>query len=86
MTERNDGGSAFPSSDLDPLHGVSGMTLRDYFAAQAMAAIIAKLSLMGTDPEGIAGILYSHDGKRAIMAQVAAGAYGYADAMLEARK
>ena len=43
----NTGGPAFPRNILDHGHGVttvheSGMTLRDYFAAKAMQALIEK--------------------------------------------
>lgn len=50
------------------------MTLRDFFAVQAMQAIIAKSPLTQTD-----STLNKQN-------RVALGAYSYADAMLEARK
>lgn len=38
MTKINDGGSAFP----EPLHAqCGGMSLRDYFAAQALTGLLA---------------------------------------------
>ena len=38
----NDGGPAFPSSNTpDTGYFAEGMTLRDYFAAKALAAILA---------------------------------------------
>ena len=45
-TQINDGGSAFPIADtVHPTgqvqYGANGMTLRDYFAGQAIAGIIA---------------------------------------------
>lgn len=40
MDKINDGGPAFPVSDLGA-HGQFGMTLRDYFAAKAMQGICA---------------------------------------------
>ena len=49
MNTTQDGGHAFPTIYLDPEYGsgYSGMTLRDYFAGQALAGWIA-----GTrDPE-----------------------------------
>ncbi len=52
-----------------------GMTLRDYFAAHAMSALIAKLPLK----EAPAGDMSFPE-------KVAGGAYDYADAMLAARK
>jgi hypothetical protein len=58
---------------------IAGMTLRDYFAAKAMQAIIAKHPLViakagEPDPDPDLEI------------EAARGAYSYADAMLEARK
>jgi len=73
-----DGGSAFPlavpagtiGSGCGP-HNEWGMSLRDYFAAKAMAAFIAG----GQDDKAA----YNHSGK------CAEWAYAQADAMLEAR-
>lgn len=69
-------GPAFPSTDLhnDPLHGLhevfnQGMTLRDYFAAKAMAALIANNWPI-------------HGGAKNAIANVS---YEMADAMLEER-
>ena len=53
---------------------VQNMELRDYFAAQAMQAIIAKSPLSQTDDSNEK------------QTRVALGAYSYADAMLETRK
>ena len=72
----NDGGQAFPGpndatqngSPLYPEYG-GGMTLRDYFAAKAMAALITCAPNHGDLPQGMAAI----------------DAYRYADAMLKAR-
>ena len=38
----NTGGHAFPAHHFDLAEGEHGMTLRDYFAAQAMQALIEK--------------------------------------------
>lgn len=59
------------------------MNKRDYFAAQAMQAIIAKMPLTAViyDDED-----YNDEDLNMIMVAVAKGAYGYADAMLEQRK
>jgi hypothetical protein len=67
MSERDDGGPAFPWGE----HGthLGGMSIRDYFAAQAMEAIVS------TVPHLCA--------VRA--ADVACEAYDYADAMLAER-
>jgi len=42
MSKKDDGGPAFPREDYqtDNAAGQIGMTLRDYFAAKAMAAIL----------------------------------------------
>ena len=40
----NDGGPAFPVADTIHWDGHNGMTLRDYFAAQANASLIIALS------------------------------------------
>lgn len=80
---RDDGGPAFPaggaqwnesthSYDIVPLTG--GMTLRDYFAAKAAAAIISGGMADGTKMKATD---YGH---------IANAAYVMADAMLEARK
>ena len=70
MSNNNTGGPAFP---LFAATGYTGMTLRDYFAAKAMQAI------MGSDRYmGIIGVNnYQH--------RVASDAYAMADAMLKAR-
>ena len=75
-----DGGPAFPMADQytqngDPVcQGSCGMTLRDYFAAAVLPAIIADAGLEG---------LRENTGKQ--LASVALIAYGMADAMLAER-
>lgn len=64
-----DGGPAFPVGSSTT---GQGMSLRDYFAGRALQGLMAG---RGTNPEGFADI----------KAYVAAVAYRYADAMLEAR-
>lgn len=61
---------AFPSNVNDQ---TKGMDLRDWFAGQAMAAIIAKMPFQATPDD------FTPYQKTAI------GAYDYADAMLTAR-
>lgn len=73
-TTTNDGGSAFPVCDAGtsfrgPLHG---MTLRDYFAGQALIGLLAH------------GAEIDHE--RGIFLTNAVTAYRYSDAMLEARQ
>jgi hypothetical protein len=72
MSEKDDGGPAFPWGE----HGthLGGATLRDYFAAKAMQAMITKSNGQG-ETGGAAGVPV-----------VAEYAYEYADAMIEARK
>ena len=67
MTKINDGGPAFPREDFH--NGVPGMSLRDWFAGQAMAGWLASF---GPD-----------DGYRS--AGIAEFAYEIADDMLAAR-
>jgi hypothetical protein len=71
---KEDGGSAFPLHE-----GVAndGMSLRDYFAGQALASL-AFPSLIEAFKEGVPR-------DTAIMG-VSEGAYAFADAMLEARE
>ena len=42
---KNDGGSAFPLQGNNEYDRVSGMSLRDYFAAKAMQGILSNLDL-----------------------------------------
>lgn len=76
MSGHNDGGPAFPAQPIQHFPDGSaivqeqgGMTLRDYFAAKAMAAFV----IAGVDE------CARHDGKAAQFA------YALADAMLAAR-
>lgn len=70
MTQRNDGGPAYPIPGLQNDADFNGMTLRDYFAAKAMQAIIIG---NGAD-ECALGLGAAKD------------AYAMADAMLAARE
>ena len=45
--QQNDGGPAFPREYVT--NGVPGMSLRDWFAGQAMAAFIASSEMNGND-------------------------------------
>ena len=69
---KNTGGSAFPIPNVD--HVYDGMTLRDYFAAKAMTAVI--LMENAAHREG-----YMFEGWQAL----AEDCYNWADAMLKAR-
>ena len=62
------------------------MSLRDRIAVEAMAAIIAKIPLVGYNFSGdVSQRNVPYAEKKAIMHAVALGAYDYADAMLEER-
>ncbi|EAN2380098.1 hypothetical protein NNV42_003100 [Escherichia coli] len=77
------GGRAFPCDsiverdEVGHLHGFEvssgGMTLRDYFAAKAMQAMISNPSIIDNDSDG--AVNYA-----------ASAAYKFADAMLKARE
>lgn len=84
MSDKNTGGSAFAGlkaakiemvggridgAYVDEYKAVGGMSLRDYFAAKALIAIIGH------------GDIFTHEEH----SDVARWAYGYSDAMLEER-
>jgi hypothetical protein len=73
----NDGGSAFPSPPSQHSNGFystgEGMTLRDYFAAKAMSAVLKELWQQGEHSSPIPPL-------------AAKFAYEMADAMLKARE
>ena len=73
MSNTNTGGPAFPQHGFDNIAekftSQGGMTLRDYFAAKAMQAIVSNDATFSTKYVGLA----------------AKDAYVYADAMLKAR-
>ncbi len=75
------GGSAFPVAD--DASDMPGMTLRDYFAAQAMPLALAEYRMVTNSTKSAMGedwgIPYG-------LSSVASKAYEMADAMLEARK
>lgn len=80
MSEIKDGGPAFPvpgkfyvERGHVELEGTTGLSLRDYFAAQAMQAIIAK-SPFQAEPQSFE-----------VHYKTAMGAYEYADMMLKVR-
>lgn len=41
MSDKTDGGWAFPMADTDKTYGTNGMSLRDYFAAMVMQGVLA---------------------------------------------
>ena len=75
MTTKDDGGPAFPFAATDPSNvpmQAPGMSLRDWFAGQAMQAVVT-----GRWAHDTAGIPSD--------AEIAADAYLQADAMIAAR-
>ena len=72
MTDKT-GGPAFPVGSGD-MRDPTGMTLRDYFAAQAMQGAIAH------------GLFNADKGNKDYAEYVSMLAYIYADAMLKARE
>ena len=76
MTDKT-GGAAFPASGHPNMQFVAqeGMTLRDYFAAKAMNAMISTIPLPWSLREQCEGDFYD----------TAQSAYKMADAMLKAR-
>ena len=107
-TPRDDGGPAFPVPHLVTIHGeianagaVGGMTLRDYFAAKAMAAMVGNFynTWRGVEDAQCEGDSDSTSPHRDMLLdrngvtgeydgakEVAADAYIIADAMLAARR
>ncbi|WP_407971428.1 hypothetical protein ACJ51O_07975 [Burkholderia pyrrocinia] len=87
MNEINDGGPAFPEvpGDRNGYEGKSGMTLRDYFAAKALAGMLAEPLSDDTEPGSIF-FTPNFDKEHAQPGdRIAAAAYVLADAMLRAR-
>ena len=86
-TRNNDGGPAFPLQDWDPViqsrRNDTGMTLRDYFAAKAMAMAYDHYS-RDLDTENCSGHDFPWSEER-YLAIVADASYELADAMLKAR-
>ena len=92
-TPINDGGAAFPrpvsfSEEGGTHRGTLGMTLRDYFAGQALAGFVGQWEKEICEA-GVDEISNEkrREGARADWIQRAAyTSYGYADAMLAARE
>lgn len=72
MTTKDDGGRAFPAQDNNG-HNFGGMTLRDWFAGQALIAV---MQVCGAD--------HMRDGEK-IQDMFARRAYQAADSMLAER-
>lgn len=81
MTDKPDGGEAFACASCDGHQ--DGMSLRDYFAGQALAGITANSEMI---PE-LAGVIIRKGGSREqIDALVAKKAYEHADAIIAERQ
>ena len=74
MTEKNNGGTAFPIHPQVYDNKFKGMSLRDYFAAKAMQGLLSNFDL-GKD--------IMLNGKTVSVPQLA---YMYADSMMQARE
>lgn len=77
----------FPTCSSDGACGQyahGGMSLRDYFAAKAMASLIAKFPLL--DADGEYGGPTTREANGVLSLALAESSYCFADAMLEARK
>lgn len=79
MSTLNNGGPAFPYVGQQYKEHGTGMTLRDYFAAKALAAVFT--DAMAEAREG-SGLFQDPDWREGI----ALDAYKYADAMLAERQ
>jgi hypothetical protein len=84
MTDKQTGGPAFPCDltmyDEEVKVNYQGMTLRDYFAAKALPAVIAD-----PDTRETLHIVIQTRGECTFQLTAALLAYGFADAMLKAR-
>lgn len=85
MSKRNDGGAAFPSTDyLDEkaIGSSLGMSMRDYFAGQALIAFSTLLTMI--TGANVSNVKMQNDG---VIDEpfIAKQAYAIADAMLAER-
>lgn len=81
MEKINDGGPAFPRAAIPPYNSsANGMSLRDWFAGQALQGILAG----GSNWNSVAGEVMKNEG---IWGDVSTTgiAYRFADAMIKAR-
>ena len=81
MSDKDNGGPAFPEvpGESNSYEGKLGMTLRDYFAAKSMAALVAN-----NETFLASGRVGRSEGV-AVEDKLSAAAYEFADAMLKAR-
>jgi hypothetical protein len=88
MAPKNDGGPAFPTDDYfdEKRYGVlSGMSLRDYFAAKAMQAEIITSCSDATPKAAEALVEAAFENGQTPQQRIAFNAYAFADAMLAER-
>lgn len=85
MSEKADGGSAFPTADGS---WRGGMTLRDWFAGQALCAMGGKSAdvVMASIPSLAKATGRDEEWRKQMILGVTKSAYDIADAMIEARK
>jgi hypothetical protein len=74
MKFESTGGPAFPTSEKALLRDLQGMSLRDYFAAQALQGAISH------------GLFNAAKAEKSYAEYLSSLAYVYADAMLKARE
>lgn len=74
MSDIEDGGSAFPHTIITGQHNTSGMSLRDWFAGQALAGLLADPTTDTHVPPALAQSAFAD------------AAYRFADAMLAERQ
>jgi len=79
----NDGGAAFPVPNDAYNNGMEGMSLRDWFAGQAL---VGELASSSTQEAVMATAQAAFASGRSAVQQVAFNCYEMADAMLAARE
>lgn len=82
MSEKENGGPAFPRAETEHRRGQTGMSLRDYFAAKALLALISEPQWGESTSLGFSIGPKTDDQAK----NYAVASYVLADAMLEARK
>ena len=85
--KKNDGGPAFPLVETHPVMGQriwsQGLTLRDWFAGQALAGMLANPQHWVDEEKGGTGIFSDNPGDEAD--EAAKSAFWFADAMIAQR-
>lgn len=90
MSEKNTGGQAFPlpcsASPMGGVHwGEEGMTLRDYYAGEALVGIISEVVAEGEYPTSRVVIARWKKEDELPEEYIATAAFKIADAMIKAR-